>query len=107
MEVLGIAPIQLQVFLLALARTASLFFAAPVLSSAVIPPQVKVWLAALTALVFTPHVMHELGEDAAMWEEMLRQPMTFAFLVVTQCVVGCLIGFAVHLLLIGVQMAGE
>lgn len=107
MEILGITTFQLQIFLLVLARTASLFFAAPVLSSAGIPPQVKVWMAAFIALVFTPSVVNGLGGDAAALGEMLQQPMTFAFLIVTQCVIGLLIGFAAHLLLIGVQMAGE
>lgn len=107
MEILGITPTQLQIFLLVLARTASLFFAAPVLSSGGIPPQVKVWMAALTALVFTPSVVDGWGGDAAALGEMLKQPMAFALLMVTQCVIGLLIGFAANLLLIGVQMAGE
>lgn len=107
MDILGITTTQLQIFLLVLGRTASLFFAAPVWSSVGIPPLVKAWIAALTALLFTPSVVNGLGGDAAALGEMLKQPMTFAFLMVTQCVIGFLIGFAANLLLIGVQIAGE
>jgi flagellar biosynthetic protein FliR len=106
-DVLGISTTQLQVFLLVLARTASLFFAAPLFGVASVPPQVKVWIAALTSLIFVPSVMNGLGGDVETLREMLKQPMLFAFLIASQCVVGFLIGFAANLLFVAVQMAGE
>jgi flagellar biosynthetic protein FliR len=107
LDVLGITITHIQVFLLVLARTASLFFAAPVFSSLAIPPQVKVWLAALISLVFVPGVMNGLGGDVAALNAMLQQPLVFVFMLVTQCVIGFLMGFAANLLFVGMQMAGD
>lgn len=90
---------QLESLVLIFTRITGIFLAAPVLSSARIPPQVKVGLSLLVALVLCPVV----GAPAALATETI----TFVLLVLKEAIVGLTFGFVANLVFASVQMAGE
>ena len=92
--------VQIEIFLLILARIAGIFLQAPILSSRSIPALGKtafaVWMAAL--LWFVIPIRPEL---------IPQYPMTFVLALVIEVALGFLIGFVCNIIFVSVQAAGE
>ncbi|MHB8170463.1 MAG: flagellar biosynthetic protein FliR [Thermincolia bacterium] len=96
---MGLVVNKIDFFLLVLARVTGIFTTAPIFSTRGIPPQVKIGLSALVALIIFPvikHPVHPLPDD--IWN--------FGLLVAGELMVGLIIGFAAQMIFAGIQLAG-
>ena len=102
-----LAPVELlfshlPIFLLVLFRMAGIFTVAPMLSSMVIPVQVKMFIALLITCAVFPSVL------AGAQGMVLPQTMMALIIGITyEILVGIVLGFAVTLLFVGVQLGSE
>lgn len=87
------------VFLLVLARTAGLMIQAPILSNKNIPATAKMSLAVSLSIV----IMSTLTQYPAIPETLLP----FLLMIITEFVLGALIGFSANLMFHAIQSAGE
>ncbi|MEB3198137.1 MAG: flagellar biosynthetic protein FliR [Candidatus Sericytochromatia bacterium] len=94
-------PQGLAVFLLVLVRASAIFLVAPVLGNANVPPRVKIGLAALLALMLSPLVAQVpiRGDTESIWGILP--------LVLSEMMLGLLIGFLCQLFFVAVQFAGQ
>lgn len=98
---LSLPPNGLAIFLLVLVRASAIFMVAPILGNASTPARVKIGLAFLLAVIFTPFLMHqELAID-------VTSPFPLAIAILQELAVGFLIGFLAQLLFVGFQFAGQ
>ncbi|MDA8233830.1 MAG: flagellar biosynthetic protein FliR [Clostridia bacterium] len=96
---MGLVANKIDFFLLVLARVTGIFSTAPIFSSRGIPPQMKIGLSGLVALIIFPVVkppVHPLPED--IWN--------FGLLVAGELMLGLIIGFAAQMIFAGIQLAG-
>ena len=91
---------QVKVFGLALARISALISVVPVFGSGVVPVSLKAMFSLILALILTPML-------AVSVEPLPDDTLGYATLAVGEVIVGLMIGFAVFLVFIGVQMAGQ
>ncbi len=91
---------QFVLFLMLLARIASLMIVAPVFGSQSVPPVVKIALA-----LFLSFVLYPLAAQKA--PSMDLQLMSLVLVAMKEVVVGLLLGFATGLIFEGVRVAGE
>ena len=99
-NLLGFDPVQIIGFVVIFARITGLMLFAPLLGDRNIPPQVKIGMAFVLALIFYPVV-------AAPTISPNPDMLDIALLVLMEVSIGALIGFAARLLLSGISMAGE
>lgn len=98
---LSLPPNGLVVFLLVLVRASAIFLVAPILGNATTPARVRVGLALLLAVIFTPFLMKQpLAVDVS-------SPFPLAIAVLQELTVGFLIGFLAQLLFVSMQLAGQ
>jgi len=98
-EFMGLVADKIDFFLLVLARVTGIFSTAPVFASRNIPPQVKIGLSGLVALMIFPLVK----APANPWPDNV---WSFGLVVAGELLVGLIIGFAAQLLFAAVQLAG-
>jgi len=92
----------IQAFLLVFLRCSGIFERLPVLGSALVPRQVKVWLSFFFALVLFPVAMS--FQDAPLMPQSIGVFVVACFM---ELALGLLIGFMGALLLTGFQLAGR
>lgn len=98
---LSLPPNGLAIFLLVLVRASAIFMVAPILGNASTPARVKIGLAFMLAVIFTPFLMHQpFTVD-------LSGPFPLAAAILQELAVGFLIGFLAQLLFVGMQFAGQ
>lgn len=91
--------LQVQHFLLIFFRMTGLFVTAPVFGSAQIPPPVKIWLAAIMAILTYPLVA--VGNEA-----LAPNLGSYAAAAAAELAVGIVLGLAAQVLFVAVQMGG-
>ena len=89
-----------QTLILIFVRAMGFILAAPVLSSRLIPSQVKIGLCALLALLLAP-------TDPARLAALPSDMISFAFIVAQELAVGSLVGLTSNLVFSALQMAGQ
>lgn len=99
MESLLIISQRIDIFLLVLARVSGIMQTAPLFSSQRIPAIIRVGLAALIALVVVI-VRREPGTEVA-------SLFHLAMMIATEFLLGAILGFAVNLVVVAVQIAGQ
>ena len=98
---LQLPPQGLAVFLLVLVRASAIFLSAPVLGNANVPARAKVGLSALLALILTPMMMQTpLAADLTSGWSLLPA-------VLSELMLGILIGLMAQLFFVAVQFAGQ
>ncbi len=99
-QIMEFGLLQVKVFGLVFARVSALISVVPIFGSGVVPASVKAAFSLVLALILTPMVApstQPLPDDLA----------GYAALVAGEVAIGLVIGFAVFLVFIGVQMAGQ
>jgi flagellar biosynthesis protein FliR len=91
---------QFQGYLLILMRVGPILFLMPVFSSKSVPALPKVGLTLVLALVLLPAA--RIGSRPP-----LSEPLEFGFFLVSELMVGFILGLSVKLIFTGIQMAGE
>jgi flagellar biosynthetic protein FliR len=94
-------PQALLVFLLVLVRASAIFLVAPVLGNASVPARVKIGLSAMLALIVTPMLLDQpLPKDLSSFWFLLPA-------VLSELLLGVMIGFLAQLFFVAVQFAGQ
>ena len=96
---LGMAKIE--VFLLTLVRTASIFTAAPLFGSRQVPVQVRIVVALGIALALVP--LCSAGQNRLLASDTL----SMSLLIVKEIIVGLVVGFITAMVFAAIQMAGD
>jgi flagellar biosynthesis protein FliR len=99
-NLLGAGTTDLIVYLLVLTRISGVFFLAPVLGNKSIPPQVKIGLSMIFALIMTPFVTPPPVDKAI-------NLIDLTLMMGTELSVGVLIGFSATLIFTGFLLAGQ
>ncbi len=99
-DILNIAQERLVVFLLVLTRVGGLFLVAPIFGSLNVPTMVKIGLSAMIALLLVPTLPIGYAVD-------IKGPLGMALAVGQELLVGLFIGYAVYLLFVAIQLAGQ
>lgn len=86
-------------FLLVLFRMGGMLVSAPIFNMRTIPPQAKIGLAVMTAIILFP--LH--AAKLAVPHDLIQ----FSVLAIQETIIGLLIGFTANLIFIALQMAGE
>ncbi|MGZ3515728.1 MAG: flagellar biosynthetic protein FliR [Vulcanimicrobiaceae bacterium] len=97
-DVFGLSQAQFETFLLVLVRTASMIAVFPVFSASQIPRYVKVGLAMIISFVLY-HVVPQVAPLHTIYE--------LAVAVLSQVVLGLIVGFVAQLVFTGIQFAGQ
>ncbi|MDB5097552.1 MAG: fliR [Cyanobacteria bacterium RYN_339] len=98
---LALPPNGLAIFLLVLCRASAIFLVAPVLGNANVPQRVKIGLAFMLALIFTPFLMTTpLTVD-------VTNGWALAVAVLQELSIGLVIGFLAQLVFVAFQFAGQ
>ncbi|MDO8586199.1 MAG: flagellar biosynthetic protein FliR [Armatimonadota bacterium] len=101
MDIGSIGVAQLEVFMLALARTAGIFTLAPIFGSSQVPVQVRVLVAVSIALVFVPLCASATPAPPAV------DLLPMAALMIKEALVGLAVGFVTNLVFAAIQAAGD
>lgn len=100
MDILHFSAIKLQTFLFILTRVAGIITGMPLLGGRNVPRQVKAGLALLMTLIILPLVKYD---------KQILLPDLFSVLpvIITEFMIGLIIGLAGRLVFVGVELAGE
>ncbi len=99
-DIFDIAQARLVLFLLVLTRVSGVFLVAPVFGSLNVPVMVKIGLAALVSFLLLPAI--PLGYAAG-----LKSALGLALAIGQELLMGLFIGFAVYLIFVAIQLAGQ
>jgi len=91
---------QFSSFVLVLARVGALIMTAPIFSSKAIPMRIRGLLAVSITLLVTPLVSDSTPPE-------LTQLLTFGRYVISEALIGLLLGFGITVLLSGIQLTGQ
>ena len=91
---------QFQSFVLVLMRVAPILFLMPVLSSSSLPLLLKAGLALTVSLILLPAVRLDPGL-------LPQEPYTFGFFMVTELMIGLILGLTIKIIFAGLQIGGE
>jgi flagellar biosynthetic protein FliR len=101
MDLANFGILNIETFVLVLARTAGIFTLAPIFGSSRIPAQIRVAISVALALVFVPLAV---PKDNVLFAV---DVLPLVFLVVKEAIVGLTIGFVVTLVFGAIQAAGD
>ncbi len=99
-DIFNIAQERLIVFLLVLTRVGGVFLVAPIFGSLNVPAMVKIGLSAAIALLLAPTL--PIGCAAE-----IKGPLGLALVAGQELLMGLFIGYAVYLLFVAIQLAGQ
>lgn len=99
MELITILSQRLDLFLIILARISGLFFMAPIFSSRNIPGMVKIGLSGLVAFLILGVYPYPFESPSNLW--------SFSFMMLTEVLIGLVIGFTAQMVFVAIQMAGQ
>jgi len=100
LNLFDIALDQLIVFLLVMVRVGGMFLVAPVFGSLNVPPMAKVGLAGLIALLLVPSLPVDYASG-------ISGSLGLAIAAGQELLVGLFIGFAIYLIFVAIQLAGQ
>jgi len=98
-DIFGMTIAHLQIFLLVFIRMASVFMTAPLIGNANVPVITKIGFAFLVAFIIYPVLDHTVV--------LPKQAMTYGMYIVSQIIIGVIIGYASYMIFAAIQLSGQ
>jgi len=98
-DILNLAQIQLEIFLLVFLRIASLFMTAPILGTNTIPVITKIGFAFLVSFIIYPILDHNIILPSS--------SLSYAIIAARQVIMGVIIGYASYIIFAAIQLSGQ